>query len=291
MLGSRHAQGMRILRSVPFAFALLLSACGGGAFPVDETAKNRMTITIARSNGTLLSRGAQQFTAIVSGTHNRRVSWSTTAGTVTSTGYYRAPAVTILTSALITATSTYNRAMSATATVTIQPPGLAPLLPISLAIRPATAILESGTSQQFTTTLPGTTNIWSATNGMVTPSGLFTAPGVGVNTTVTIKATSSADATQSASATVTVLPPVIQHAVDLNWNPSPSLAIVGYNVYRTQDPSGPYSKINAGGLVASTLYTDTSARSGMTYYYVTTVVDSSGLESAHSNQAQAAIPW
>jgi fibronectin type 3 domain-containing protein len=124
----------------------------------------------------------------------------------------------------------------------------------------------------------------------VTPGGLFTAPGVGVNITVTIQATSIADVSKSANATVTVLPHVIQRSVNLNWNASTSTNIVGYNVYRAQAPGGPYSKINTGGLVASTLYTDTGVTSSITYYYVTTVVDNRGRESARSNQVQVAIP-
>jgi len=131
---------------------------------------------------------------------------------------------------------------------------------------------------------------WSATNGTVTSGGQFLAPGVGVITRVSVKATSRDDPTKSASAGVTVIAQGEQHSVDLNWNASTSANIVGYNVYRGQASSGPYSKINAGGLVASTLYSDTSVANGMTYFYAATVVDSSGRESAHSNQVQAAIP-
>jgi fibronectin type 3 domain-containing protein len=38
------------------------------------------------------------------------------------------------------------------------------------------------------------------------------------------------------------------------------------------------------------IYTDSSVQAGSTYYYVITAVDSSGNESAFSNQAQAVVP-
>jgi fibronectin type 3 domain-containing protein len=133
--------------------------------------------------------------------------------------------------------------------------------------------------------------IWSATNGTVTSGGQFLAPGVSIITRMFVKATSRDDPTKSASAGVTVIAQAGEHSVDLSWNASTAANIVGYNVYRGQASNGPYSKINAGGLVAATLYSDTSVANGVTYFYAATVVDSSGQESAHSNQVQAAIPW
>jgi hypothetical protein len=251
---------------------------------------NKTSIMISPSKATVSSRGTLQFTATVGGKHNRVVSWSTTAGTVSSGGYYNAPTVTIVTTALITARTTGG---SSTTTVTIQPPIPPGSLPISISIRPASVTLKSGAKQLFTATVSGTTNrdvIWSTTDGTVTGGGLFTSPGVGAVTRIAVKAASQADPTKSASADVTALAQVGQHAVELSWNASTSADIVGYNVYRGQVVSGPYSKLNAGGLVGSTLYSDTSVASGITYYYVATAVDSRGQESAHSNQALAAIP-
>jgi hypothetical protein len=282
--------GMRTLRSLPFAFTLLLVACGGGTLSEHSVDKNKITVTISPSKATLSSRGVLQFTATVIGSHNRVVSWSTTAGTVSSTGFYSAPTVTIVTHALITARTTTG---STTTTVTIQPPMMPGPPAISVSISPATVTLESGAAQDFTASVSGTLNhdvVWSATNGTVTSSGQFTAPGVGVVTRISVKAASRADPTKSASAGVTALAQAEQHSVDLSWNAPTSANIVGYNVYRGQVVSGPYSKINIGGLVASTIYSDTSVANGMTYYYAATVVDSGGRESAHSNQAQATIP-
>ena len=80
----------------------------------------------------------------------------------------------------------------------------------------------------------------------------------------------------------------MSHSVDLSWSPSTS-AVVGYNIYRSGIADGPYAKINAA-LNATTSYTDNTVQAGLTYYYVTTAVDGSGIESAYSNQAQAVVP-
>jgi len=78
------------------------------------------------------------------------------------------------------------------------------------------------------------------------------------------------------------------HSIDLSWSPSTS-AVVGYNIYRSGTSSGTYAKINSA-LNATTAYTDNTVQAGATYYYVTTAVDGSGVESAYSNQAQAVVP-
>jgi hypothetical protein len=78
------------------------------------------------------------------------------------------------------------------------------------------------------------------------------------------------------------------HSVQLTWHASTS-NMVGYNIYRGTISGGPYVKINAA-LVTSLIYSDTAVASSATYYYVTTAVDSIGVESAYSNQASANIP-
>ena len=78
------------------------------------------------------------------------------------------------------------------------------------------------------------------------------------------------------------------HSVDLSWTPSTS-AVVGYNIYRSGTSDGPYAKINPA-LNAAAAYTDNTVQAGVTYYYVTTAVDASGVESVYSNQAQGVVP-
>src|SRR5437588_718100 len=77
------------------------------------------------------------------------------------------------------------------------------------------------------------------------------------------------------------------HSVALTW--SPESAVSGYNVYRGTKSGGPYSKINPV-LDASASFTDTAVQAGYTYYYVTSAVSVSVLESKYSNQVKAVMP-
>ena len=79
------------------------------------------------------------------------------------------------------------------------------------------------------------------------------------------------------------------HTVSLRWTASSSSGISGYNVYRSTALTGSYTKVNSS-LVSGTNFTDSSVQSGLTYYYVTTAVNSSNVESTYSNQAKAVIP-
>jgi hypothetical protein len=79
-----------------------------------------------------------------------------------------------------------------------------------------------------------------------------------------------------------------QHTVSLSWTASTS-TIAGYNVYRGTQTGGPYAQVGTGNGTATT-YTDITVQSGQTYFYVVTSVDSAGVESVFSNQAQAVVP-
>lgn len=77
------------------------------------------------------------------------------------------------------------------------------------------------------------------------------------------------------------------YSVHLSWNASTS-QVAGYNVYRREGTSK-YARINSV-LVTATQFTDKTVTAGVTYYYETKAVSSSGQESAPSNRATAAIP-
>jgi len=99
----------------------------------------------------------------------------------------------------------------------------------------------------------------------------------------------TSNASNSPTETLTgngVAPP--SHSASLSWTDGDS-GITGYNVYRGSVSGGPYAKINSA-LDANPAYSDNSVLAGQTYYYVTTAVDGNGVESAHSNEAQAVIP-
>ena len=78
--------------------------------------------------------------------------------------------------------------------------------------------------------------------------------------------------------------------VNLTWIPSQTPpAVLGYNVYRGTTSGGPYTKVNAA-IVVATGFTDITAASGTTYYYVVTAVGSTNVESPFSNEAPATTP-
>jgi len=74
----------------------------------------------------------------------------------------------------------------------------------------------------------------------------------------------------------------------LTWNPSTS-PVAGYRIYRGSQSGGPYSLLNSGLEVQDT-YLDLTVQAGASYYYVVTAVDSAGIESAFSNEAEAVVP-
>lgn len=92
-----------------------------------------------------------------------------------------------------------------------------------------------------------------------------------------------------ASQSGSVAPPAQPHTVQLSWYASISPNVIGYNVYRGGVSGGPYSLINTG-LLPQTSYQDSDVTAGQTYYYVTTAVDSSNIESAFSNEAVVTVP-
>jgi hypothetical protein len=80
----------------------------------------------------------------------------------------------------------------------------------------------------------------------------------------------------------------VSHYVSLSWSDA-TTGLAGYNLYRGTTSGGPYAKINSA-LVPTAAYTDSAVQSGATYYYVSTAVDSTGVESTYSNEAAAVIP-
>lgn len=79
------------------------------------------------------------------------------------------------------------------------------------------------------------------------------------------------------------------HLVNLHWSASTSTEIAGYNLYRGTDGVN-WQKINSGGLIASTLYSDSSVANGTTYYYTATAMNLLGMESAKAAPIQVRIP-
>jgi fibronectin type 3 domain-containing protein len=115
---------------------------------------------------------------------------------------------------------------------------------------------------------------------MVTPTntGYTFSP---VNQSATVNGTNVTSVNFTAS-------PQVAHTVGLSWIASTSV-VAGYNVYRSTVSGQSYTRMN-GSFVGGLSYLDLSVQNGLTYYYVTTAVDSSGIESVYSNEVSAKIP-
>jgi len=186
-------------------------------------------------------------------------------------------------------------------------------VPGQLSVSPSTLDFSSvviGQSKNMTATLSATGSNVTVSSASASTSE-FTLSGVSFPFTITagqskaITVTFTPQSSGTASATIsfassasnsptsesltgngTAPPP---HNVDLSWAASSSTDVVGYNVYRATVSGGPFTKINTA-LNATTAFVDNSVQAGQTYYYVTTAVDGTGLESGYSNQVKTIIP-
>jgi len=83
------------------------------------TSAASVSVSISPTSASVLSGGTEQFTAKVSNTNNTAVTWAATAGSISASGLYTAPAVTTNSSATVTATSVTDPSKSASAIVSI----------------------------------------------------------------------------------------------------------------------------------------------------------------------------
>ena len=77
--------------------------------------------------------------------------------------------------------------------------------------------------------------------------------------------------------------------IDLDWNNNTEVDLAGYNVYRSTTSGSGYHKLN-GTVIASSVFTDSTAVSGETYYYKVTAIDTSWNESEGSNEVFIDVP-
>ena len=181
----------------------------------------------------------------------------------------------------------------ATTTAALSITILSPLLITTSSLPPGTVNNPYSATLTAAGGLPPYT--WRITNGSL-PAGLSldgnsglisgapTTPGTS-NFTVQVSDSASPPGTATAQLSITVT----SHSVRLTWDASTSQDVIGYNAYRGTTSGGPYTKLNSS-LISGTSYVDQTVQSGNTYYYVTTAVNSQGLESVYSNQASATVP-
>jgi Abnormal spindle-like microcephaly-assoc'd, ASPM-SPD-2-Hydin len=260
-----------------------------------------VNVSVSPTTATVVSGGSQQFSAQVTNTSNTAVTWSATAGTVSSTGLFSAPTVTANTTVTVTATSVADPTKHASATVTVNAPGTLSIVPSTLGLgsvvvgQSGTAsgtIAASGTS--VTVTAASSSNSVFSVGGLSLPVTIpagqsvpFTitfSPMVSGAVNATLTLTSNANPATTTEGLTGSGTSAGTHSVALSWNASTSSGILGYNVYRAPYTTscGAYAKLNPA-LNTGTLYTDTTVANGNNYCYATTAVDSSSQESTYSN--------
>lgn len=154
-----------------------------GSSSADIVVASSGGLTISPSSVTIFSQGRQQFTAKTSGTANTAVTWSASAGSISSSGSYVAPTVVSDTPVTITARSTTNSNSQAAAAATITPKS-------PLAITNAT-LPEGNINTPYTAALAATGGVtpyqWSLSSGTL-PAGIQLQTGSGVLTGMTASA-------------------------------------------------------------------------------------------------------
>lgn len=194
-------------------------------------------------------------------------------------------------------------------TVSLSGTGTSPVLTLSASPSSLSfATVNMGTIATQTVTLTNTGNSAVSISQVSVSGSSFSAAGItvplslaaGQSTSFSVVFTPNTTGTLSGTITITSnasnSPTTINvsgsgassapSSVTLNWTPS-TTTYASFNIFRGTISGGPYARINSS-LTPS--FTDTSVTSGQTYYYVVTEVDSSGAESAYSNEAAAPLP-
>lgn len=149
----------------------LLAACGGGGGG-GSTSSSITGVTVSCSPTTVTSGQTSQCSASVSGTgsFSTGVNWSTTAGSISSSGLLTAPVVSASELVTVTATSTQDSTKSGTASVTVNPQSAgANIQPIVIDAGPDPANFISANVAYTTVTIciPGTSNCQTIDHVMV----------------------------------------------------------------------------------------------------------------------------
>lgn len=103
-----------------FCLVILAIANGCGAGFSNGQGASQIQVAVSPNSITLGSGSQQQFTATVSGTSNSAVTWSASAGSITSNGTFTVPTVSNGTQIKITATSAAETTQHASGVVTVQ---------------------------------------------------------------------------------------------------------------------------------------------------------------------------
>jgi len=233
--GTISASGLYTAPSImPSSTAVTVTATGpGGSASAKVTLKSATPQVILPESTSVTLGQTKQFTSMGA------TSFTATAGTITSSGFYTAP-TTMPASNKVTITATGpNGSASAAVTLVAPPPQT---------IAPTTASLDLGSTQQFTSS--GATS-WTATSGTVSATGLYTAPStLPASGTATVTATGPGG---SASALVTLI-----NSVPTTISPTSASLTLGTTQQFTSN-TGTTWTATYGTVTSSGLYTSPAA--------------------------------
>ncbi|MGA7687024.1 MAG: Ig domain-containing protein [Terriglobales bacterium] len=166
------------------SFAVQVSTGGSG-----------VSVSVSPTSATLSSGGSKQFSATVTGTANTAVTWTASAGSVSTSGLYTAPTVQSATQATVTATSQADTTKSASSAITINPSQGGQSLQITTSGLPQGQQGETY-SASFTATGGNQPYSWSLSGGSL-PAG------ISLGTSGDLTGTPAAVGTSNFSVTVT----------------------------------------------------------------------------------------
>ena len=265
---------------------------------VGSVTKATVSVAVTPTSVSLASGGNKQFSATVQGTSNTAVTWSATAGRITSSGDFTAPSVTSTTAVTVRATSAADPTKSASALVSIAPS--APT--VSISVSPSSASVTAGAGQQFSATVSGSSNTsvtWSASAGTISSSGMFTAPSVTTKTTVAVTATSVADSTKRVSVNVSVNPastPTNPLTITTASIPSAQSGAAYAYAFGANGGTSPYAwSVSSGSLPSGFTLGNNGQLSGTTsqtgqFTFTAQVTDASNNSASHSFSFSVSAP-
>ena len=202
------------------------------------------------------------------GSYSNAVTWSTSAGSITSAGVLTAPKTG--TSVVIKATSVQDTSKFATKTIAINQTSAVN----GITVQCSGASVQAGSSLPCSAGVAGTGSFstavtWSASAGSINPAGLFTASTT--NPSVTLTATSVQDPTKSGKATIAVVQNIA--IVNPTISVTPTTIVVSWKVTEVANNRIKYGLTTAYGLetpsqstaTANPSFTFTGLTPGTTY--------------------------
>ena len=285
----------------PFAVPVTLSVAGGAVAP---------SITTQPSSHTVNAGATATFTVAATGTAPITYQWNKNGSAVSgaTSSSYTTPATTTSDNGAQFTVLVTNSAGSATSTAAILTvnAATATLTASSNSLSFGSIIMSSSSTQGVRLTNAGNSNVTISNvsisgagfNASGVSTGLILTPGQAAALSVSFAPAATGSVTGSVTVTSNASPLTVAlsgtgatqvtHSAALSWAADTSV-VAGYNSYSSTVSGGPYVKLNAT-LIPTTAFSDTTVQSGKTYYYVVTAVDSSNVESTHSNETSVTIP-